>query len=71
ILPLIFKNKQDYELLKEEELLHFDFKDLNPGGSLKIKGKEHLLEVENDLTAKELEIIRAGGLLNLVKNKRA
>ncbi|MDK2922222.1 MAG: aconitate hydratase [Desulfonauticus sp.] len=71
ILPLIFKNKQDYELLKEEELLHFDFKDLNPGGSLKIKGKEHLVEVENDLTAKELEIIRAGGLLNLVKNKRA
>ena len=29
------------------------------------------VRVENDLTAKELEIIRAGGLLNLVRQSRA
>lgn len=71
ILPLIFKNKEDYESLSLEESLEFDFTNLTALGTLQVKSKDKEFLVENDLSTKELEIILAGGLLNLVKQKKA
>jgi aconitate hydratase len=71
ILPLIFKDKADYETILTGEELAMSLRDLEPGGGISVRtdsgGRIHAV---NDLSAKELEIIRAGGLLNYVAGKR-
>ncbi len=68
ILPLILEQKADYEILCQGCLLELDTGQLVAGGCvvLKVDG-EHQVAVKNDLTIKELDIIRAGGLLNYVR----
>jgi aconitate hydratase len=68
ILPLILVNKDDYEVLAEGAALSLDTGRLTPGGTLEIGADGGpSIAVRNDLTAGELRIIKAGGLLNAVK----
>jgi aconitate hydratase len=72
ILPLMLTNKQDYELLKQGQNLSIPSENLLPGNTLQAETDSgHILELRNDLTAKELKIIHAGGLLNFVRKRKA
>ena len=68
ILPLTFVNRDDYALISQGADIRIPLNELTPGGvtNIEIAGKG-VLPVRNDLSAAELDIIRAGGLLNAVK----
>ena len=69
ILPLIFAVPDDYERLNIGEKLKFSFAELRPGGTLNIMAQNVSIAARNDLSAAELEIVRAGGLLNRVRSR--
>ncbi len=67
ILPLVLSEKSDYEGLSEGSSLTIDTTAITPGGetaATTADGKK--IMVKNDLSEKELAIIKAGGLLNYV-----
>lgn len=67
ILPLVLSDKSDYERLSEGTSLTLNTTEILPGGESAAKtadGSE--IRVKNDLSEKELAIIKAGGLLNYV-----
>lgn len=67
ILPLVLSEKSDYEGLSEGSSLTIDTTEITPGGetaATTADGKK--IMVKNDLSEKELAIIKAGGLLNYV-----
>lgn len=67
ILPLVLSDKSDYERLSEGTSLTLNTTEILPGGESAAKtadGSE--IRVTNDLSEKELAIIKAGGLLNYV-----
>lgn len=68
ILPLLLVNKNDYETLAQGTKLTIPATDIKPGKpiDLLVEGGARVA-VTNDLTAKELEIIQSGGLLNTVR----
>jgi aconitate hydratase len=68
ILPLFLVNKDDYETLAQGAALTIPASDIKPGKpiDLLVAGGAKVT-VTNDLTAKELEIIQSGGLLNTVR----
>ena len=71
IVPLEFKNEADYnkvDLL--DELVIDDIKEALTKGSVKVKNisKNSEFEVLIDLTEKEIQVIKAGGRLNYLKN---
>jgi aconitate hydratase len=68
ILPLLFVNKDDYETLAQGAQLTIPAADIKPGKPVDILVEGGAkVAVTNDLTAKELEIIQSGGLLNTVR----
>lgn len=74
IVPFIFKNKEDYDKIDEGDTLVIDVKDLTPGGITKCivkkpSGEEINIELTNDLSQREVEILKAGGILNYVGEK--
>jgi aconitate hydratase len=71
IIPIDFKNEGDYENIDLlDELVIEGIQDALNTGSVKIKNltKEVEFEAIVDLTEKEIEVIKAGGRLNYVKN---
>lgn len=71
ILPLVFVDSGDYERLRTGQRIHMDAKALFSGNGLHLMVEQTgNIPVRHDLTAKELEIIRAGGLLNFVKARQ-
>jgi aconitate hydratase len=71
ILPLIFADPDDYTRLIPGLIVEMDTNGLAPGSelALRIQTAEEI-PVRHDLTLKELEIIKAGGLLNLVRVRK-
>lgn len=68
ILPLLLVNEDDYDKLSEGSNLTIPACDMTPGGTIGITTDSgDIIEVTNDLTKKELEIIQSGGLLNAVR----
>ncbi len=70
ILPLVLEDKSDYDNLAEGSEIAIDTTALTPGGTIEVSvagGKS--FKVSNDLSENELEIIRAGGLLNYAGRK--
>jgi aconitate hydratase len=68
ILPLILEDKADYAQLEQGCTVTLDTTLLAPGAVVQVTvGGGAAVAVRNDLTAKELDIIRAGGLLNYVR----
>lgn len=71
ILPLLLVDKADYDRIAQGEGIVLDASRLTPGGTVEIQtAKGARIEVANDLTAHELAIIRAGGLLNAVRGRQ-
>mgnify|MGYP001771479247 FL=1 len=71
IVPLEFKNEADYnEVDPLDELVIDNIKEALTKGSVKVKNisKNNEFEVLIDLTEKEIQVIKAGGRLNYVKN---
>ncbi|MGE4470216.1 MAG: aconitate hydratase [Desulfovibrio sp.] len=68
ILPLLLVRPEDYDRLEQEAQLRIRTEDITPGGvaRVEVQGAQGV-EVTNDLTEKELNIIKAGGLLNYVR----
>ncbi|MCA1743586.1 MAG: aconitate hydratase, partial [Desulfovibrionales bacterium] len=72
ILPLTLANPSDYEQLNQDDMLSINTSTLSPGETAIIQtASGNNIQVKNDLTATELAIIKAGGLLNYVKDKKA
>ncbi|MGE4552201.1 MAG: aconitate hydratase [Desulfovibrionaceae bacterium] len=70
ILPLLLVDKADYDRLDQGMALTIPAADVTPGGVVAIAGPGDLrVNVTNDLTKNELEIIQAGGLLNFVRGR--
>jgi aconitate hydratase len=70
ILPLILARPSDYESLELNQVLSLDFSSVTAGRkTILVADSKQEIEVENDLTPGELEIIKAGGLLNYVRNR--
>jgi len=61
ILPLTFKNPADYDSIKQEDELELDIKNLDGNLILQVGKKE--IPLTHTLTAREIEIIKAGGAL--------
>lgn len=71
IVPLEFKNEADYNKVDSlDELVIDNIKEALTKGSVKVKNisKNSEFEVLIDLTEKEIQVIKAGGRLNYVKN---
>ncbi|WP_321400716.1 aconitate hydratase [Maridesulfovibrio sp.] len=66
ILPLVLSEKSDYDKLSEGSKLTIDTTSITAGGETVAKADGADIKVKNDLSEKELEIIKAGGLLNYV-----
>lgn len=71
ILPLFFVNAEDYGKLALGEELSIPAAEVTPGGVVEaVAASGARIPLTNDLSPAELAIVRAGGLLNFVKNKR-
>ena len=73
ILPLTFANEEDYERIEEmDELLVKDVCAIQPGGTLTIedRSKQFTFTVTYDLSDLDIETLRAGGTLNLIRQKQ-
>jgi len=68
ILPLLLVNKDDYDRLPLGEELTIPAAAITPGGVVEaVTASGAKIPLTNDLSASELDILRAGGLLNAVK----
>ena len=74
ILPLTFVNKDDYELIGQEDELQVEgLRDqIGNGNQVVIKNlsKDKEIVLQHDLTERELKLVLAGGLLNYVKQSQ-
>ena len=72
ILPLMLVDPADYAKLSEGSGLTIPAAAIAPGAAVDITADSgETIAVTNDLTQKELEIIRAGGLLNAVRSNQS
>ena len=70
IVPLVFERPDDYERIAMLDTLALDCGKLAEGQPLTITDASGFsFTVQHHCTARELEILRAGGLLNLIKSK--
>jgi aconitate hydratase len=71
ILPLTLANAADYDTLAQGERLRLDTTTLAPGAPLTAQTTSGTtVELRHDLTAQDIAVIRAGGLLNWVNAKK-
>ena len=72
ILPLIFADPADYDRVTLGAAVSLDTTSMTPGGEavLHVEGAGDI-RVRHDLSEKEWSVLRAGGLLNAVRARRA
>lgn len=73
ILPLTFIDPTDYDQIDEmDELFIEHVRDLQPGGMLSVynKNKQKAFTVSYDLSARDIETLKAGGTLNLIRQEQ-
>lgn len=72
ILPLVFADRDDYDRVPEGAALRIPVESVTPGGVVDIAVEGvGTIQASNDLSAAELAIVRAGGLLNAVRAERS
>lgn len=73
ILPLTFVSEADYDTIMDEDIFEIDVKEISSNNILTIKnsGRGTDIQVRHDLTPRQVEIIKAGGLLNYTKQQNA
>ncbi len=73
ILPLIFVNPEDYEKIEQGDIIELDATGFAAGDdnilTLRIKGKDIEIPVKHGLNQRQVDIIKAGGILRYVKQK--
>ena len=70
IVPLLFKNAADYDNLKfGDELKFAGLLNMKAGEDMKIVTENGEFAVKNDLTEKEIGILKNGGLLNTIREE--
>ena len=70
IVPLLFKNAADYDNLKPGDELKFaGLLNMKAGEDMKIVTENGEFVVKNDLTEKEIGILKNGGLLNTIREE--
>ncbi len=71
IVPLTFTNEADYDAITQGDNLVIDFSDLQEATPIKVTntttGKE--FTVDHGLTGRQIDIIKAGGLLNYTRQQ--
>ncbi len=73
ILPLLFVNPDDYDKIEQGDDIELDTTNFAAGEdnilTLKIKGKNIEIPVKHNLNQRQVDIIKAGGILRYVKQK--
>ena len=69
ILPLTFKNPEDYELLSQDSILSIGgvFEGMEKGEMLMTDDKGHKIPLTCSFTRRQKDILKAGGLLAYTK----
>ena len=70
ILPLLLADAKEYEYIEQGQVVVFDTTNIRPKESFQICCQGKQISINNDLTEKELDIIKAGGLLNYVSRQQ-
>lgn len=74
VLPLTFVNETDYDKLERSDVLRIDsiYERIKSSNNfyIEVKNKNHKIEVTHNLSERQKEIILAGGLINLVKERK-
>lgn len=70
ILPFVFVNEEDYDKIFQKDILEINTSDIIEDKTLIVKNisKNFEFEVAHNLDKKEIEIIKAGGMLKFIKN---
>ncbi len=70
IVPLLFKDKADYDRLEESCQLYLPQlkADLVKGSEITVEINDSELRLTHDLSSREKELILAGGLLNMIRS---
>lgn len=73
IIPLTFVNAEDYDALKENDVIEINDipSQLTSSNIIEanIKNSQQLITLKHDFSQRQIEILLAGGLINLVKAK--
>ncbi|WP_445366260.1 aconitate hydratase [Microbulbifer sp. ANSA001] len=73
VLPLLFENFDDYDRLEQDSILEIDkpIAQLKSNNSVKllIKSSSETINLRSDLSADEIEVLEAGGMINQVREK--
>ena len=72
IVPLLFDEAADYETVAEGDVLLLDFSTLAEGAPVRVENctKGTSFPAHHALSALDIEMLRAGGKLNYIKNKQ-
>ena len=72
IVPLLFDEEADYELIAEGDVLFLDFSALAPDAPVRVENrtKKRSFSTHHALSALDIEMLKAGGKLNYIKNKQ-
>ena len=74
ILPLLFANELDYDLIEQgDELLIEDVRDQVRGGTVRVQNvtRNIVIEAKANLSPRDLELFLAGGLLNYTMKEQS
>ena len=72
IVPLLFDEAADYESIAEGDVLFLDFSALVPDAPVRVENrtKKTSFSTHHALSALDIEMLKAGGKLNYIKNKQ-
>ncbi|WP_037369525.1 aconitate hydratase [Selenomonas sp. CM52] len=72
IVPLLFDEAADYETIDEGDVLFLDFSALAPDAPVRVENrtKKRSFSTHHALSALDIEMLKAGGKLNYIKNKQ-
>ena len=72
IVPLLFDEAADYEAIAEGDVLFLDFSALAPDAPVRVENrtKKRSFSTHHALSALDIEMLKAGGKLNYIKNKQ-
>ena len=72
IVPLLFDEASDYESIAEGDVLFLDFSGLAPDAPVRVENrtKKRSFSTHHALSALDIEMLKAGGKLNYIKNKQ-
>jgi aconitate hydratase len=70
IIPLAFKNSSDYKKFSVGDLIEFDLSTLDEAPAIKNITRQLTIETLHNLSARQLGILKSGGLLNFIKARK-